>query len=68
MQLLQQKNNQSEVRKNLVVRTPVKERRKLSYIQTTSKKPISVFSLHKVKLEIEIMVYWLLCKYKQSHS
>ncbi|WP_160049210.1 hypothetical protein [Nitrosopumilus zosterae] len=63
---MQQKNSQSEARKSLVERTPVKERKKLSVIHEASGTPFQTSILQQARLEAEIAVYWLLSKYAQS--
>lgn len=68
MQQLQHNNSQSEAIKNLVKRTPVKEREKLSSMYQTRKTPKTQHGLHQIRLDLEILAYWLLSKYAQSRS
>ena len=68
MQLMHQKQSQSEALKNPVERLPVKERQKLSptlslYVKSNKE---HTSSFDKAKLDLEIATYWLLSKYIQT--
>jgi len=68
MQLMHQKQSQSEALKNPVERIPVKERQKLSstlpWYTKSNKGQINSFD--RARLDLEIATYWLLSKYIQT--
>ena len=68
MQLMHQKQSQSEALKNLVERLPVKERQKLSPTLPLDVKSNKghTSSFDKAKLDLEVATYWLLSKYIQT--
>jgi len=68
MQLMHQKQSQSEALKNPVERIPVKERQKLSSTFPLSVKSNKghINSFDKARLDLEIAAYWLLSKCIQT--
>lgn len=67
MQLMQHKQtSQSEALENLVKGIPVKERLNLSESAHAKPKKSENSVFHQARLNLEIAIYWLLCKYVQA--